>query len=81
MSWCPRAGWSGYQAEKARFLSAVAQGGQDAGRHGQLNAVIYGGDRCVRLTTPAAWGCQLERQLRLCHPLRPLWICALCKAA
>ncbi len=40
------AGWSGYQAEKARFLKAVTGGAADAKRSNKLNAVIYGGDRC-----------------------------------
>ncbi|KAL4423479.1 hypothetical protein ABPG77_003612 [Micractinium sp. CCAP 211/92] len=36
--------WSGYQAEKARFLKAVTGGAADAKRSNKLNAVIYGGD-------------------------------------
>lgn len=39
----------GYQAEKARFLQAVTGGAADAKSADELNAVIYGGDRCGQL--------------------------------
>ncbi len=39
------AGWSGYLAEKARFLTALTQGAAAAGLSGQPNVVVYGGDR------------------------------------